>query len=47
MFLNVGSARLRVTDILHPIKPKTPAPTIPTNKQKEEKGKIVVEIIFF
>ena len=37
----VGSARLRKSDI-HPISPKTdPSPTIPTYRQKEEKGKRV------
>ena len=36
----VGSAKLGETD-LHPISPKTPAPTIPTYRQKEEKWKIL------
>ena len=36
---NVSSARLGESDI-HPISPKThPSPTIPTYRQKEEKGK--------
>ena len=34
----VSRARLGESDI-HPISPKTPAPTIPTYRQKEEKGK--------
>ena len=35
---NVTMARLRESDI-HPISPKTPAPTIPTYRQKDEKEK--------
>ena len=36
----IGNARPGEGD-WHPICPKTPAPTLPTNRGKEEKGKIV------